>query len=164
MPRGFMLTPYSFLTLLIVGTLAGCAAATPGFEPPNPRTDKLRANLPTGGGMAPDGRYTLNDQEAKLDCKKISGSIHIGILQLREVAGRHRPSATATQMQKMVSPVAGGSAYGMDPDGEAARGRARLEALNARLAEKKCPTFDLAAELKPGNTAPPAPMRPAKAK
>ena len=159
-----MLTPYSFPALLIAGALAGCAAATPGFEPPNPRTDKLRANLPTGGGMAPDGRYTLNDQEAKLDCKKINGSIHVGILQMREVAGRHRPSATATQMQKVVSPVGGGSAYGMDPDGEAVRARARLEALNARLAEKQCPTFDLAAELKPGNTAPPSPVRPVKGK
>jgi hypothetical protein len=159
-----MPTPYGFLALLTAGALAGCAAAEPGFSPPNARADKMRASLPTGGGMAPDGRYTLNDQEAKLDCKKISGSIHIGILQLREVAARHRPSATAVQMQKMVSPVSGGSGYGMDPDGEAARVRGRLEALNARLAEKKCPTFDLAAELKPGNTGLPTPVRPAKGK
>jgi hypothetical protein len=157
-----MLTPYRVLVLVAAGILTGCAAATPGFMPPSTRSDKLHAKLPTGGGMAGDGRYILNDQEAKLDCKKINGSIHVGILQMREVAERHRPSAVATQMQKVISPVAGGSAYGMDPDSEAARSRARLEALNARLAEKNCPTFDLAAELKPGNTAPPAPVRPAK--
>lgn len=157
-----MLKPYSLLTLAMVGVLAGCAAAEPGFMPPSPRSDRLHAKLPTGGGMAADGRYVLNDQEAKLDCKKISGSIHVGILQLRDVAERHRPSAVATQMQKAVTPVTGGSAYGMDPDGEAARSRARLEALNARLAEKNCPTYDLAAELKPGNTNSPTPTRPAK--
>jgi hypothetical protein len=159
-----MRRPYTHLVLIMAGTLAGCAAAEPGFSPASARTDKLHSKTVTGGGMASDGRYILNDQEVLLDCKKINGSIHVGILQLREVAERHRPSAAATQIQKMASPVMSGSAYGMDPDGEAARSRARLEALNARLAEKKCPTFDLPAELKPGNTAPPAPMRPAKAK
>lgn len=156
-----MPTPFSLLVLAAAAALTGCAAATPGFSPPNPRTDKLH-KATTGGGIAPDGRYILNDQEATLDCKKLSGSIHVGILQIREQDARHRPSAVATQMQKMATPVTGGSAYGMDPDGEAARTRARLEAFNARLAEKNCPTYDLAAELKPGNTNLPTPVRPAK--
>jgi len=159
-----MLKLYSFLFLIVAGVLAGCAAAEPGFMPPSPLYDKLHSKLANGGGMAADGRYILNDQETKLDCKKINGSIHVGILQLREVAGRHRPLSVAVQTQKVTSTVVAGSSYGMDPDGEAARARARLEALNARLAEKNCPTFDLAAELKPGNTTPPSPVRPAKAR
>lgn len=158
-----MLTPYRLLVLLAASVLTGCAAAAPGFTPPNARADKLH-KVPTGGGLAPDGRYVLNDQEAKLDCRRLSGTIHVGILQMREEAARHRPSPVATQMQKVVTPVAGGSAYGMDPDGEAARTRARLEAYNARLAEKNCPVYDLAAELKPGNTDLPTPVRPAKAR
>jgi hypothetical protein len=156
-----MLTPCRLLVLILSGALTGCAAAAPGFSPPDARADKLHKG-PTGGGMAPDGRYVLNDQEAKLDCRRLSGTIHVGILQIREEVARHRPSPVATQMQKVVSPVAGGSSYGMDPDGEAARLRARLEAFNARLAEKNCPTYDLAAELKPGNTDLPTPVRPAK--
>jgi hypothetical protein len=156
-----MLKPYSLIALAAAGALAGCAAANPGFSPPDARADKLHKGS-IGGGMAPDGRYILNDQESKLDCRRLSGSIHVGILQMREQAARHRPSPVAVQMQKMATPVTGGSDYGMDPDVEAARTRARLEAFNARLAEKKCPTYDLAAELKPGNTAQPTPVRAGK--
>ncbi|NJO35857.1 MAG: hypothetical protein HC869_25020 [Rhodospirillales bacterium] len=156
-----MLTPYRLLVLLAASVLTGCAAAAPGFSPSDTRADKLHT-VPAGGGMTPEGRYVLNDQESKLDCRRLSGSIHVGILQLREQAARHRPSPVAAQMQKMSTPVTGGSAYGMDPDGEAARTRARLEAFNARLAEKNCPTYDLAAELKPGNTAQPTPVRAKK--
>jgi hypothetical protein len=157
-----MLTSSRLLVFIVAGTLTGCAAAVPGFSPPNARADKIHGQAPTGGGMTAEGRYILNDQEAKLDCKKINGAIHLGILQMREEALRHRPSVAAVQIQKMSSPVAPGSAYGIDPDAEAARSRARLEALNARLAEKKCPTYDLAAELKPGNTEAPAPVRSKK--
>jgi hypothetical protein len=157
-----MLTPYRLLVFIAAAALSGCAAATPGFSPPDARAEKRHAQAPTGGGMTAEGRYLLNDQEAKLDCKKINGAIHLGILQMREEASRHRPSAVAVQIQKMSSPVAPGSAYGLNPDGEAARNRARLEALNARLAEKSCPTYDLAAELKPGNTEAPTPVRSKK--
>ena len=114
--------------------------------------------------MAADGHYALNESEAKFDCKKLSGSIHVSILQLREASARHRPSPVASQLQKMSAPIQSGSAYGMDPEAETARTRARVEAFNARLAEKKCPTYDLAAELKPGNTQPPQPVRTGKAK
>lgn len=154
-----MLTPYRLLALVTAGALAGCAAAVPGFSPPNTRTDKLHGNASAGGGMTADGHYALTESEAKFDCKKLSGTIHVGILQLREASTRHRPSPVASQLQKMSAPVNGGSAYGMDPDAEAARTRTRIEAFNARLAERKCPTYDLAAELKPGNTAPPAPVK-----
>ncbi len=159
-----MLTPYRLFVFIAAGALSGCAAATPGFSPPDARADKIHAQAPTGGGMTAEGRSILNDQEAKLDCKKINGAIHLGILQMREEASRHRPSVAAVQIQKMSSPVAPGSAYGLDPDSEAARSRARLEALNARLLERNCPTYDLAAELKPGNTEPPTPVRAKKAK
>ena len=41
---------------------------------------------------------------------------------------------------------------------------ARIEAFNARLAEKGCATFDLKAELAPGNSEPPAPVKAQKAR
>jgi hypothetical protein len=154
-----MLTRYRLPVFIAACALAGCASTVPGLSP-DPADKQYKG--PVAGGIAPDGRYVLSDQEAKLDCRKLSGTIHVGILQMREQAARHRPSPVAVQMQKMSAPVTGGSAYGMDPDGDAARARARLEAFNARLAEKNCPVYDLAAELKPGNTYPPAPVRPTR--
>jgi hypothetical protein len=58
-----------------------------------------------------------------------------------------------------VQPIVGGTAYGHDIAADLKRDRARLEALNAQLAAKKCATFDLDAELKPGNTNPPHPVK-----
>lgn len=141
--------------------LGGCAAAMPGYSPPTPKSEKMKARLPTGGGMAEDGHYVLNDQEDKLDCKKLSGAIQIAILQLRESDKTPRPSGIAVAADTVISPVRGGARYGTDPDGGVARSRARVRALNARLAEKNCPTFDVEAELKPGNTGTPTPVKPA---
>jgi hypothetical protein len=110
--------------------------------------------------LAADGHYVLNDQELKLDCKKLSGVIHVAILQLRESAHTPRRSTSAVVSEAVFSPVVGGARQGMDPDSAISRTRARAVALNNRLAEKKCPTYDLDAELKPGNVATPTPIRP----
>lgn len=157
-----MAGPRHVLALAVAVCLAGCAAATPGFTPPDPKRDKYRSLLPTGGSMDANGRYVLSNQEQAADCRKINGIIHVVILQLREDAERHRPSLAAKAARTALSPVAAGSAYGMDVDGDRARALARIEALNARLAEKGCPTFDLKAELAPGNTGTPAPVKAEK--
>lgn len=159
-----MLRCKSLTAVLAALTLAGCAAAMPGYSPPSEKSDKMKARLPTGGGMAADGHYVLNDQEDKLDCKKLNGAIQIAILQLRESDKTPRPSGSAVAAGAVISPVMGGARYGTDPDGGIARSRARVRALNARLAEKKCPTFDLDAELKPGNTGTPTPVKAGKSK
>jgi len=149
--------------VLTAAALTGCASAMPGYSPSTAH-NKLQAHASAPGSMGQDGIYVLNKEEQEFNCRKLTGIIHIGILQLREAEKRHRPSAIAVNAQKMSAPIAHGSAYGMNPDEEQVQGRARLLALNKRLAEKNCPVYDLDAELQPGNVAPPAPIKAAKRK
>jgi hypothetical protein len=157
-----MAGPLPLLALVLAAAVAGCAAAEPGFSPPSAKSSRLKALLPTGGGMSAEGRYTLNDHEQKLDCKKINGIIHVGILQLRQTGDSHHPTVASKVVRTAISPVVVTSQHGADPDADQARGLARIEALNARLAEKGCATFNLQAELAPGNTQSPAPVKPDK--
>lgn len=159
-----MACPKQLLALVIATAVAGCAAAEPGFSPSMSRYEKLKAKLPAGGNLNSDGRFVLSEAEQKLDCKKINGIIYVSILQMRDAGERHRPSAVAKAAQKVSSPIVPGSAYGMDPDADQARMLARAEAFNARLAEKGCPNFDIKAELAPGNSEPPAPVKAQKAR
>lgn len=142
-----------------------CAQVTPGYTPPTARLEKIKAITPTGGGFESDGAYKLTDQERQLDCKRLTGSIAIKILQMRDAPNRAKPSAIAAKAQGAVQPLVGGTSYGHDFAADLKQDRARLEALNAQLAAKKCPTYDLDAELAPGNTNPPRPVKvKAKAK
>lgn len=143
--------------------LAGaCAQAAPGYMPPSPKLDKIRAAAPKGGGFDEAGTYHLTDQEKDLDCKKLTGSISVKILQMRDAGNRAKPSAIAATAQAAVRPLVGGTTYGQDIAADLKRDRARLETLNGQLAAKKCATFDLDAELKPGNAEPPRPVKAAK--
>ena len=143
--------------LLTAGLIGGCAAAMPGYVPDSPKRTKMLANVPKGGGFDDGGSYSLTEQEEKLDCKHLAGSITIKIIQMREAAGRAAPSAGAVALQQGMRPFKGGTTYAQDIDTDYRRDRARLESLNARLVEKSCKSFDLDAELKPGNTEVPKP-------
>ena len=154
-----MAAPNPLLAVVLALAVAGCAAATPGFAPPDPKGDKFRALAPSGGGLDSSGRYILNDQEQKADCKKINSMIYVGILQMREEGERYRPSVAAKAARAALSPISAGSTHGLDPDADRARAMARMETLNARLAEKGCGTFDLKAQLAPGNTEIPTPAK-----
>jgi hypothetical protein len=143
--------------------VAGCAAAMPGYIPPDSRSDKIRALAPKGGGFDEAGTYSLTEQEQKLDCKQLTGSVRIKILQLRETGARKAPSAVAAQAQQITRDVKyGGSSYGIDLARDRREDLARLETLNRQLAAKNCKSFDLEAQLRPGNTATPTPAIPAK--
>lgn len=144
--------------------LAGCAAAIPGYVPPSKTRDRMLAHTQTGGGFDQDGTYKLTDQEQQLDCKSLTGSMTVKILQMREASGRGRPSAVAATAQKVIRPIKGGTGYGEDLDRDQAQDRARLRSLNAQLAAKGCRTFDIEKELAPGNTATPTPVGEAKGK
>lgn len=148
--------------IVILGLMVqagACAQVTPGYTPPSARLDKIKALTPSGGGFDSAGTYTLTDQERQLDCKRLTGSISIKILQMRDAPNRAKPSAVAAKAQAVAQPLVGGTAYGHDLAADLKHDRARLEALNAQLAAKKCPTFDIEAELAPGNTNPPRPVR-----
>ncbi|MGE0699752.1 MAG: hypothetical protein AB7O57_11705 [Hyphomicrobiaceae bacterium] len=148
------------LAILVLALSAGgCAAAAPGYQPPSPKLDKIRAAAPTGGGFDAAGTYSLTDQERQLDCKRLTGSMSIKIVQMRDAVNRPRPSAIAANAQALARPIVGGTTYGQDIEADLKRDRARLDALNGQLAAKKCPTFDIDADLAPGNTNPPRPVK-----
>ena len=138
---------------------SACAQAMPGYTPPSAKLDRIKSMAPTGGGFDGAGVYALTDQERQLDCKRLTGSITIKILQMRDAGNRTKPSAIASKTQATVQPIFGGTTYGHDLAADLRRDRARLEALNGQLVAKKCPAFDLDAELAPGNTNPPRPVK-----
>ena len=110
--------------------------------------------LPQIGQKTPDtykqGQpYELTAEEKSLDCKRLTGRMQIRILQTRDASVKVNSSALGRGMQSAVTPVLGGTTYGADPAADAARDRAVLEAMNKQLAAKKCPTYDLDAELRP---------------
>lgn len=154
-------------TLLLVATamLGGCAAAMPGYVPPTPQREKMLAAAPKGGGFDSSGAtYSLTDQESQLDCKHLTGGLTIKIIQMRDAANRAKPSAAASALQEGVRPLKGGTTYGQSLEVDYKRDRVRLETLNAKLVEKGCKSFDLDAQLKPGNTDVPKPTVDAKKK
>ncbi len=153
--------PLLVASLLLLG---GCAAAMPGYVPPSAKRDKMLAAAPKGGGIDGQGVYQLSEQEQKLDCKGLTGSVVVKILQMREAGDRKAPSAVAAAAQQLARPLKGNSTYGQDVEADYAAQRARLDALNRQLAAKDCRTFDLDAELKPGNKEQPRPIGEAKPK
>ena len=155
--------PFAALCLALNLALAGCAAAMPGYVPPSPKTDKMKAAAPKGGGFDEGGSYSLTEQEQKLDCKHLTGGVTIKILQMREASERAKPTAAAKMAQETMKKIKGSSGYGADTDADYKRDRARLETMNKQLADKNCRTFDLDAELAPDNTAMPLPIGEAKA-
>ena len=154
------LTALWLVSIVIVG---GCAQAMPGYIPPTPKIDKIKALAPKGGGFDGAGEYSLTEQEQKLDCKHLTGGVTIKIIQLREAASRPKPSATASAAQQAIKPFKGATTYAVDTSEDYKRDLARLHTLNKQLAAKNCRTFDLEADLKPGNTAVPVPVGEAKA-
>ncbi len=100
-------------------------------------------------GLQPDGTYVLSPSELALSCKKLTGRTVVRILQIRDYDLARKTSFASRQLQKVATPVLGGSGYGADPDADYRRDRAMIEAYNRRLAEKRCKTFDLVKELQP---------------
>ena len=89
----------------------------------------------------------MSGAEKQMDCKRLTGSIQIGITRLRDAIGREEPSAVSSTAQKMATSVFGGSAKSGDRQGVYARERAKLDAYNNELGAKGCPMLDIDAEL-----------------
>ena len=102
----------------------------------------------SGGPGRAAGHYQLSKAELELDCGKLTGRMQVRILQLRDYQERSKASSVSRLAQQALTPIYGGTARGADPDAEYRRDVAILHAYNRRLAEKKCPAFDLEAELK----------------
>jgi hypothetical protein len=112
---------------------------------------------------AANNAYKLTTAEQALDCKKLTGHMQIRIRQLRSTMADPKTSEIGRTMQKVVTPLLAGTTRGIDQDGDNARDLGMLKAYNAQLATKKCQTFDLNAQLAPGNTEPPRPIPKPKA-
>jgi hypothetical protein len=82
-----------------------------------------------------------------MDCKRLTGSIQIGISRLKDPLGRQEPSVASSTAQKLATPLYGGSGKGGDRQAVYARERAKLDAYNRELAAKGCPMIDIDAEL-----------------
>ena len=126
--------------------LASCAAV-PGYMPPpleGKHENKFGKALESGD-VGAEGRYEMSATEKAMDCKRLTGSIQIGITRLKDPSGRQEPSSVASAAQKVTSPVWSGK--GMDRQAVSSRERAKLEAYNNELAAKGCKTVDIEAEL-----------------
>lgn len=130
--------------LLLTGALACGCAGTPSQAPPSLVADPPLTNDASGFS---NQSYQLSEDELKYDCKKLTGKMQVRLLQIRGYETRAKASSLARTTQAVATPIFGGTTEGMDPDGQYRKDRAMLEAYNHQLADKKCKTFDIDAEL-----------------
>lgn len=135
------------------GLLVACAAAVPGYVPPP--TEGRKASPIAGallkpsvsGNVGADGRYVPSEEERKYECRKLLGSMQVMIDRIRASGDRREPSLIAKTIQTAGAAPLKRSTAGSDIAGEVSRERSRLVAYNELLAEKKCKTMDIDAEL-----------------
>jgi hypothetical protein len=132
--------------------LAGCAgqtdstgsvfpsAAAAGGAPAGARD---AASIPP----APSG-YKLTPADMKLDCAKLTGQMKVRIANMRAAAASRTGTSPSRALQSVVTPVFGGTQRGANPEADLQLDRAKIDAFNKRLAEKKCKTLDIDAELR----------------
>ena len=137
--------------------VCGCASA-PADIKPNLVSDTPASSGGLVTGALPSGGYQLSQEELTFDCKKLTGTMQIRILQIRGYDSNKKASAAARGIQTWATPIWGGTKEGVDPDAQYRRDVAMLEAYNRQLAAKKCKTFDLNAELNTTTDTTPAPQ------
>jgi hypothetical protein len=149
-PRGWRVAAL----VIVASGLGACAAATPGYVPPTDAKSGLARVKPFDSGTVSDaGVYVPSAAERQLDCKRLAGSMQIIISRLKDTANRPEVSPLAVQTQAAVTAVRGTKPV-LEIPAETARERGRLVAFNGLLAEKKCKTINLDAELAPLKTKP----------
>lgn len=131
---------------LVSALVCGCAGG-PVDTRPNLVSDMPAPSSNIVTGSASTSGYQLSDEELGYDCRKLTGTMQIRILQVRGYDSNKQASMAARGMQTFATPIWGGTKEGVDPEGQHRRDLAMLEAYNQRLAEKQCKTFNLAAEL-----------------
>jgi hypothetical protein len=151
-------TPPSLIT---DGSVAPPPAAASASAPPAASTSAPASARTTTAAASPPpvaapaamvtqiagGEYQLSEQELKYDCKKLTGTMQIRIMQIRDYDPKKQTSAVARNAQALATPIWGGTTVGIDPDGQYRKDRAMLEAYNRRLVDKKCKSYDLPAAL-----------------
>jgi hypothetical protein len=141
-----------FCIPLLAAGLSACAASLPedGYSLAN-GADTSAAAPGYHTASSPRTVYQLSEEEKSLDCRRLTGRMKIRIVQMKDTAS-HQPTSEVARAMQTAQSQFGGSTWGMDPDADAAKDRAMLEAYNAQLQAKGCTTLDLAAELSPAMT------------
>ncbi len=148
--------------ITVIATALWAAAAREGSAADKPAV-KQPAAAPAQAVATPAGAYQLTADELKLECPKLTGHMKVRIATMRYDLTSRQGSTASRSVQSVVTPVFGGTSRGIDPAADQRRDRAKLDAYNRRLAEKKCKTLDIDAELRgdsPAST--PASAKPAK--
>ena len=107
---------------------------------------------------AANNAYTMSPAEEAYDCRKLTGHLQLRIRQYRSTRDDKPTSDLARSMQRAATPLLAGTTRGIDQAGDNARDLSMMKAYNARLASKKCETFDLETLLARGNTSDPRPI------
>ena len=134
----------TLITVILVGGLVGCAAQLP---PTTGSTQISKKQKIQQLGTYQNGIYAPSADEQALDCRKLSGRIHIRIAHMRDAAKRGGVSLISRGLQTVVTPVLGGTSYGVDPVGQVKQDRAQIDAYNELLKSKGCAAIDIDAEL-----------------
>jgi hypothetical protein len=151
--------------LVVLATAVALSACAGSSEHPDASLATAAASRPptpvSAAAIPPAAAgYKLTAAEEKLDCPKLTGQMKVRIANMRANVAQGSGTNTSRAIQSVATPVFGGTTRGLDPAADLAMDRAKLEAFNKRLAERKCKTLDLDAELR--GEAPPA-TAPAKA-
>jgi hypothetical protein len=137
-----------YLSIGAALALAGCAAqgetAGSTLSGPAPRVDPAGA----AGVPAAAGGYKLTAAEMQFDCPRLTGQMKVRMANMRAHYSERSGTATSQAIQTVIAPIYGGTRRGIDPMADLQLDRAKLEAFNRRLAEKKCKTLDIDAELR----------------
>jgi hypothetical protein len=160
------------LATLAMALLGGCASQSGGLTPPSSTLADTGTIQPAPGPAAQTvsqlpppaagGSYQMTAADLDLTCKQLTGRTAVRIVQIRDYATRMKTTALSRTIQGATTTMLGGSMEGTDPEGRYAKDRAMLVAYNNRLIEKKCPSFDLDAELDPAAKEPPRVRMPDK--
>ena len=132
--------------------MAGCSQSTL----PEHELSQAPAAVPSDAAGIPPAAagYTLTADEMKLDCPKLTGRMKVKIANMRSTVSGPATTQASRVLQGATAPIMGHSLRGADIAADLQRERAQLEAFNRRLAEKKCRTLDLDAELRGQPAAP----------
>ncbi len=143
---------YRSCLAMLAASLSACAAETGGSSPavylPVATGPAATAGAGAASVRAAPGGYKLTEAESRLDCPKLTGQMKVRIANMRAAYGQRSGTNVSQSIQAVVTPVFGGTTRGLDPDADLQLDRAKMEAFNRRLAEKKCKTLDLDAELR----------------
>lgn len=128
---------------------AGAATAKAGGA----KAGGAKAVVRTPAEQAALSSGVLSEADVGLNCKKMAGRMKIRLLELRGGGPSRKSSDLAQGMHSAVVPLFGGTQRGADASSDVSRDIAKLKAMNEIMTSRKCPHYDIDAELAQPSTA-----------